>query len=396
MAARPGMKVLVLNSGSSSLKYQLLEVTVDNAEVLGRGLIEKIGALGSRTADHQSAVEIAFGELHRERAIQSPDDIHGIGHRIVHGGESFSTSVLIDDAVLADIEACSEIAPLHNPVNLKGYFASRRLAPRALHVAVFDTAFHTTLPRKAFLYGLPYRYYEQDKVRRYGFHGTSYRYILGRFAEIRGTSPDSVKLIACHLGNGCSVCAIDHGHSADVSMGFTPLEGLLMGSRCGDIDAAAVIYLMQRHGLSPAQTEQLLNRECGLLGVSGISNDMRDLLRAAESGNQRCRDAVDIFCYRITKYIGAYFAALDGADAVIFTGGIGEHSPDIRAQVCRSLSSLGLVLDEEKNRSTVGTEGEISGPGARVAAWTIPTNEELMIARDTFQCVSEVGAAGGI
>jgi acetate kinase len=383
------MRILVVNSGSSSLKYQLLEVTAGDAQVLGRGLVEKIGAPGSQAADHDAAARLAFEQLSQTGAISHPDDIEGIGHRIVHGGELFTHSTVMDDAVVADIEACAELAPLHNPVNLKAYYATRRLAPRARHVAVFDTAFHTTLPPRAFLYGLPYHFYAQDKIRRYGFHGTSYRYLVERYAAIRGAAAGAGKLIACHLGNGCSVCAVDQGRSVDTSMGFTPLEGLLMGTRAGDIDAAAVLYAMRKKNFSSEDMEQFLNRECGLRGLSGISNDMRELLKSAADGEARSRDAVDIFCYRICKYIGAYFAALGGADALIFAGGIGENSPAVRTQICRTLSPLGISLDEDLNAAAVhGAEAAISPAGAPAAVWVIPTNEELMIARDTYRCLA--------
>jgi acetate kinase len=382
------MRILVVNSGSSSLKYQLQEVTAGDARVLGRGLVEKIGAQGSAAADHDAAARIAFEELSASGALNDAGELAGIGHRIVHGGERFSHSTIMDEAVVADIEACSELAPLHNPVNLKAYYATRRLAPQARHVAVFDTAFHATLPRHAFLYGLPYRFYEQDKIRRYGFHGTSFRYLSERFSAIRGAEPESAKLIACHLGNGCSVCAIDGGRSVDTSMGFTPLEGLLMGTRSGDIDAGAVLYAMRKNGMPAEEMEQLLNRDCGLRGVSGASNDMRELLRSADAGDARSRDAVEIFCYRIRKYIGAYFAALGGAGGVVFSGGIGENSAEIRGRVCRTLSQLGIVIDEKRNEAARGVEAEISTPGAPVAVWVIPTNEEMMIARDTYRCLT--------
>ena len=281
----------------------------------------------------------------------------------------------------------SELAPLHNPHNLKGYYASKQLLPHASHVAVFDTAFHQTLPPRAYRYALPEEYYSRDQIRRYGFHGTSHRYVSGRFGQIHGSSRDAFKLITCHLGNGCSLCAIDQGRSVDTSMGFTPLEGLVMGTRSGDLDPGAVVYLIAHKQMTAHAVEALLNENSGLHGLSGLSGDMRDLMRQAAHGNSQAQLAIDVFCYRVKKYIGAYLAALNGADAIIFAGGIGENASDIRARICDSLDSLGVRLDARKNAGGIGVEREIGVEGKTPQIWVIPTNEELLIARDTMCCM---------
>jgi acetate kinase len=374
------MKVLVLNSGSSSLKFELFEIAGRQERKLARGEAARIGSTeatfsfqGERATrailNHKEAITAAFESL---SSVARAAEIDGVGHRIVHGGEDFRESAILDNQVAKRIESLSELAPLHNPHNLKGYYESRALLPRAIHVAVFDTAFHQTLAPRAFVYGIPYEHYARSKVRRYGFHGTSHRYLALRFAELSGS--DRRKLITCHLGNGCSVCAIDGGKSVDTSMGFTPIEGLLMGTRTGDLDPGAVSYLAARG----ENLEEMLNQRSGLLGVSGISNDMRDLLN---DGSERACLAVDIFCYRVKKYVGAYLAAMNGADALVFSGGIGENSPPIRARICESLDSLGVCIDPARNDSAKGIETEI-GDGA-VKVWVIPTDEELLIARDT-------------
>lgn len=403
------MRILVLNSGSSSLKFELIETTpeliaAEQERVLAHGSVSRIGAqdavasfeaAGAKTRSaqpiptHEAALKAAFDFLrHSGSGIEAID---GVGHRVVHGGEYFRESVVIDEEVVRRIEETSALAPLHNPHNLKGYFASKALLPNAIQVAVFDTAFHQTLPARAFLYGIPYDYYTRDKIRRYGFHGTSHRYISGRFAQLRskttGKPAEEFRLITCHLGNGSSVCAIDRGRSVDTSMGLTPLEGLLMGTRSGDIDAGAVMYLAKHRATGQPEPEVLLNECSGLLGLSGVSNDMQDVLKAAEQGNQRAHDAVEVFCYRVTKYIGAYFAALGGADAVIFAGGIGENAASIRARICEPLAVLGLILDPGRNANTATPEREIGASGAKVEAWVIPTNEELLIARDTMHAI---------
>jgi acetate kinase len=400
------MDILVLNSGSSSLKFQLIEtspeqIEADADQIRAKGTVEKIGtgeaiisveAGGQRTKtsaevlEHRDAVRIAASCLDASGDLKQ-DQIEGVGHRIVHGGEQFTQSVLIDGEVLENIQEAMELAPLHNPHNLKGYFAAREMLPKAKHAAVFDTSFHQTLPPSAFLYGLPHVLYDRLRVRRYGFHGTSHRYVSYRYARMFGKTRRDYKLITCHLGNGCSVCAIDHGRSVDTSMGFTPLEGLLMGTRAGDIDAAAVLHVMAKEELTIHEVSSLLNKHSGLYGVSGISNDMRTLVEQSEKGNERARCAIDVFCYRVKKYIGAYLATLNGADAVLFTGGIGENAPTIRAQICDQLNALGIVLDADRNKAAQGEACRISSADSACEVWVIPTNEELLIARDTLRCI---------
>jgi acetate kinase len=382
------MKVLVLNSGSSTLKYQLFETSLElmaanQDRTLARGIVD---CIGEAVADHTEAVGIALRRL-TDGPVGKLEEIQAVGHRIVHGGEYFSQPVCMDASVVERIRECAVLAPLHNPINLSAYEACRRRMPAAVHVAVFDTAFHQTLPPAAYTYGLPYEVCARYKVRRYGFHGTSHRYVALRFAQIQGRPSEEFKLVTCHLGNGCSMCAIDRGRSIDTSMGLTPLEGLLMGTRAGDTDPGAALYLMQREGLNAGQMDALLNRSSGLAGISGVSNLMRTLIESAGQGDPRARLAIDVFCYRIRKYIGAYFAALNGADAVIFTAGIGENAPAIRAQVCESLDALGIRIDPARNASAQGVEAEISPAGAATGVWVIPTNEELLIGRDTVRCL---------
>ncbi len=404
------MKILVLNAGSSSLKFELIETSPEQIEnnrdrSLAEGSIEKIGSgeavvsykvtgeveskLKREILEHQQAVKVAIELMagKPDGIIQDAAEIEGVGHRIVHGGEHFRTSVLMDDEVLRQIESSIELAPLHNPHNLKGYRAAQAILLCSKHVAVFDTAFHQTLPQRAYLYGLPYAVYTRHHIRRYGFHGTSHRYVRYRYAQIKKVPSNEVRLITCHLGNGCSVCAVDGGKSIDTSMGFTPLEGLMMGTRSGDVDPAAILHVMEKEGLRFEEVNSLLNKHSGLYGVSGLSNDMRTLLKHREQGNERAATAIDVFCYRVKKYFGAYLAALNGADAIVFTGGIGENAPAIRAQICDRLDSLGITLDPERNELAVGKEQEISGEDAALKVWVIPTDEELLIARDTLRCV---------
>jgi acetate kinase len=321
--------------------------------------------------------------------LHSLQDIHAVGHRVVHGGERFRDSVRIDAEVMAGIEECSELAPLHNPVNLRGIHAAiELLGPDIPQVAVFDTAFHATMPETSFLYGLPREYHVKHKIRRYGFHGTSHRYVAERYQKMKKLERDDVNIITLHLGNGCSICAIKNGKSFDTSMGFTPLEGLVMGTRCGDIDPSVVEYLSTRAGMSLTEIDTLLNHKSGLLGLSGLSNDMRTLLDAEiERHDDRARLAIDIFCQRAKKYIGAYFAEMGGADAVIFTGGIGENAPVIRTRICAGLENLGLTLDPVRNFDVPASGGEVTTPGSALKAFVIPTNEELMIARDTLHVI---------
>lgn len=408
------MNVLVLNCGSSSVKFQLIATDLDliakNADrKLARGMIERIGGeaiitfraegrppqrFASAVRDHRAAVDqILRWSCSTEAnidAIRSVADIHAVGHRVVHGGERFARSLLITDEVLRGIEDCIDLAPLHNPANIRGIMAAREiLGPGVPQVAVFDTAFHQTLPEHAYLYAIPYQLYRRHRIRRYGFHGTSHRYVAYRYRTLRGIAREQTDIITLHLGNGCSATAIKRGQSVDTSMGLTPLEGLVMGTRSGDIDPAIVDFLAAKEGLTTQEVEMLLNKQSGLLGISGLTNDMRELLdEAREHDDRRARLAIEIFCYRARKYIGAYLAAMGGADAVVFTGGIGENSPDVRARICAGLEWMGLELDQEQNLAhTNGREGLISRDGARLAAYVIPTDEELLIARDTVRCV---------
>lgn len=408
------MNVLVLNCGSSSVKFQLittdLEQIADNSDRrLARGNIERIGgeaivlleAAGrdperstATLRDTRAAVELiirwACSEDSGIDEIRSIADIHAVGHRVVHGGERFTQSVVITDEVLRGIEDCIELAPLHNPTNIKGILAAREVFGSGLpQVAVFDTAFHQTLPEHAYLYALPYQLYRRHRVRRYGFHGTSHRYVAYRFRQLRKIARDQTNVITLHLGNGCSIAAIRAGDSVDTSMGLTPLEGLVMGTRSGDIDPAIVDFIAAKEGLTSREVETLLNKQSGLLGISGLTNDMRELLAEAhEHNDRRARLAIEIFCYRARKYIGAFMAAVGGADAIVFTGGIGENSAEIRSKICAGLEWMGIEMDADRNNAyQAGTDGLITKDGSRVAVYVIPTDEELLIARDTVRCV---------
>jgi acetate kinase len=408
------MNVLVLNCGSSTVKFQLIATDLDAISQntdrrLAGGAIERIGGesiitlraegreqqrLTESLRDVRAAVDFiarwATSEASGISGISSIADIHAIGHRVVHGGEKFTHSVLIDEGVLRGIEDCIELAPLHNPANIRGIQAARALfGPGMPQVAVFDTAFHQTLPEYAYLYALPYQFYRRYKVRRYGFHGTSHRYVAYRYRTMLGIKREQTNVITLHLGNGCSAAAIREGDSIDTSMGMTPLEGLVMGSRSGDMDPAILDFLSVKEGLSISALETILNKQSGLLGISGLTNDMRELLEEAhENNDRRARLAIEIFCYRARKYIGAYLAAMNGADAIIFTGGIGENSPEVRARICDGLQWLGLEIDPARNEAhTQGREGAISSDGSRLAAYVIPTDEELLIARDTVRSV---------
>lgn len=406
------MKVLVLNCGSSSVKFQLVETDEASARVgsdraLARGLIENIGGTAlikyepvgrkpvketAEVLEHQIAVERALALLvHPELGvIRDRKEIAAVGHRVVHGGERFKASVEIDDDVLEGIEDCFDMAPLHNPPNVRGYRAARAVLPDVPHVAVFDTSFHQSMPAHAYLYGLPYVLYQRHGLRRYGFHGTSHRFVSRRLAELLGRRHDDsgLRLITCHLGNGCSVAAIRGGRSVDTSMGFTPLEGLVMGTRCGDVDPAALLHIMGREELGPAEMNTMLNKHAGLLGISGVSNDMRALLEAEAAGNERAKAAVDVFCYRLRKYVAAYVGALGGVDGLAFAGGIGENAPPVRRRALEGLDAMGLALDAARNDGARGTEAEVSPAGSRARVFVVPTNEELLIARDTFCIVS--------
>jgi acetate kinase len=408
------MNILVLNCGSSTVKFQLIATDQDliaqNADRrLGRGVIERIGGeaiitlrteggapqrLTSPLRDIREAVDFitrwASSEESGIREIGSVADIHAAGHRVVHGGERFTRSMLITDDVLRGIEDCIDLAPLHNPANIKGITAARNFFGAGLpQVAVFDTAFHQTLPERAYLYALPYQLYRRHRVRRYGFHGTSHRYVAYRYRQLRNLTREETNIITLHLGNGCSATAIRAGDSIDTSMGLTPLEGLVMGTRSGDLDPAIIDFISTKEGLSSREVESLLNTQSGLIGVSGLTNDMRELLdEAREHNDRRALLAIEIFCYRARKYIGSYLAAMGGADAVVFTGGIGENSAEVRSRICEGLQWMGLELDDDRNQAhTGGREGVISKDDSRLAAYVIPTDEELLIARDTVRCV---------
>jgi len=397
------MNVLVINCGSSSLKYQL--IASDTEEVLAKGLCERIGIDGSMIthtpaggdkvttevpmADHTDAVRYVIEKLTDAEVgvIKSLDEIDAVGHRIVHGGEKFASSVVIDDEVMKAIEECNDLAPLHNPANLIGINSCKAIMPNVPMVAVFDTAFHQTMPKKAYLYGLPLEYYDKYKVRRYGFHGTSHDFVSKRAAEMLGKNRDDLKIIVCHLGNGASISAVDHGKSVDTSMGLTPLEGLIMGTRCGDIDPAIVGFLAEKENLTAEEVITICNKKSGVLGLSGgLSSDSRDLEAAAAEGNQKAIDAIEAYNYRVAKYIGAYAAAMQGVDVIAFTAGIGENNQTLRTGVCNYLGWLGTTIDPEKNK-TRGEEVILSKETDKVQVLIVPTNEELAIARETVRLV---------
>lgn len=395
------MKILVVNCGSSSLKYQLIDMSNENS--LAQGLVERIGIEGSKLTQkvdgkkyiieqpmesHQDAIKLVLGALIDEThgVIKSMDEISAVGHRVVHGGENYAASVLIDDEVMKALEDCVKLAPLHNPPNITGINACKALMPSTPMVAVFDTAFHQSMPDKAYMYALPYELYEKHGIRRYGMHGTSHRYVSQRVAEIVGKPMEELKIITCHLGNGASCAAVMNGKSVDTSMGFTPLEGLVMGTRCGDIDPAIVPFIQKAENLSAAEVDTLMNKKSGVLGISGVSSDFRDIEGAIAEGNDRARLALDVFHYRVKKYIGAYAAAMGGVDVVLFTAGLGENSKEARKEICEGLGYMGIEIDNEKNNIR-GEEKLISTDGSKVAVYCVPTNEELMIAKDTKEIV---------
>lgn len=400
------MKVLVINSGSSSIKYQLFDMTTE--EVIAKGLVERIGIANSRLnhypqnrekvvieqdiPDHEVGLKLVLDALVHPThgVIKDLKEISAVGHRIVHGGEKFASSVLITDEVIKAVEECIPLAPLHNPPNLLGIKAMQKLLPGVPQVGVFDTAFHQTMPPHAYIYGIPYEYYERYRVRRYGFHGTSHYYVANRAAEILSKSIEELRIVTCHLGNGSSIAAVDKGRSIDTSLGFGTVAGVIMGTRCGDLDPAIVLFLMEKDDLSTARMQEILYKKSGFLGVSGISNDLRDVEEAAKRGNRRADLALDIFAYGIKKYIGAYAAAMGGLDVVVFTAGIGENSNVVRERVCRGLEFLGIKLDLEKNKVR-GKEAIISADDSKVKVMVIPTNEELVIARDTKRIVEKEG-----
>lgn len=397
------MKILVINAGSSSLKYQLIDM--ENEQVLAKGLCERIGIGGEithKTHDGQVVKHEADFPTHTEafqelvklmtsgegKVIDDMSEIAAVGQRTVHGGEKFSGSVLIDSEVLAKIEECSELAPLHNPAAILAIKACEKVfGGKVPQVAVFDTAFHQTMPEKAYIFGLPYEYYEKYHIRRYGFHGTSHRFVSARFFEITGMKPEGSKLITCHLGNGSSISAIKDGKCMDTSMGFTPLDGFIMGTRSGGIDPSVLTYIMEKENLSPKAMSDIMNKKSGLLGISGVSSDKRDIGAAAAEGNQRAKLANELLNYQIKKFVGSYAAAMGGVDAIIFTGGIGENDDTVRAGVCSDMEFMGVELNRSANDGMRGEEKKISTDSSKVQVWVIPTNEELLIARDTRDLV---------
>ena len=395
------MKVLVLNCGSSSLKYQLVDM--DNEAVLCKGLVERIGIEGSilkhekdgmegkhiveePMKDHKDAIGHVLSAVADSKvgAVKEMSEIDAVGHRIVHGGEKFASSAVLTDEVIAAIKDCSDLAPLHNPANLMGVEACKAMLPDVPMVAVFDTAFHQTMPKKSFMYGLPHELYTKHGVRRYGFHGTSHLYVSQKAAEMLGKKPEEVKIITCHLGNGASITAVDGGKSVDTSMGLTPLEGLIMGTRCGDIDPAIIPFVMKKEGLDADGVDKLMNKESGVYGMTGISSDFRDIEDAAAEGNELAINALDAYAQRVKKYIGAYAAEMNGVDAIVFTAGLGENGISMREMICADMDFMGIKLDAEKN-NVRGKDRIISADDSKVKVLLIPTNEELMIARDTLR-----------
>ena len=410
------MNVLVLNCGSSSLKFQVIETDAERIEsdqdrTLARGIVERIGSQGVITwraegkpkerhaepvRDHRTAIDIVLRWIVSENggvdSVRSLSDIHAVGHRVVHGGERFQRSVRVDDEVVEGIQDCFELAPLHNPANLQGIRATQELLGAGVpQVGVFDTAFHSTMPETSYLYAIPYQYYRRYKIRRYGFHGTSHRYVSYRYRRMNDLQADQVNLITLHLGNGASACAIRNGSSVDTSMGFTPLEGLVMGTRSGDIDPQILEFLMHKEGIDIGEIDTLLNKRSGLLGLSGLTSDMRELLEEeTENGDRRARLAIDIFCQRVKGYIGSYIARHGRFDGIVLTGGIGENAAPVRARILRGLEHLGVELDEAVNAALRGTEGRITREGSALPVHVIPTDEELLIARDTFRVVEDM------
>ena len=395
------MNVLVVNCGSSSLKYQLIDSQTE--AVLAKGLCERIGIDGrlvyqkagldkeiteAAMPTHKQAIQLVLDALVNPTtgAIADLSAIEAVGHRVVHGGEKFASSTVLTDEVIAVIEECNDLAPLHNPANLIGIRACQELMPNVPMVAVFDTAFHQTMPEVAYMYGLPYEYYEKYSVRRYGFHGTSHSYVSKRVAEIMGKDVADIKTIVCHLGNGSSICAVNGGKSVDTSMGLTPLEGLIMGTRSGDVDPSILDFIAQKENLTLSEVMNVLNKKSGVEGLSGVSSDFRDLWAAAEAGNEKALLALDTFCYRVAKYVGAYAAAMNGVDVICFTAGVGENDCGVRAKVMAYLGYLGITLDEEANKAR-GEEAVISTPDSKVTVYAIPTNEELAICRETVALV---------
>ncbi len=398
------MKVLVINCGSSSLKYQLIDM--ENENVLAKGLVERIGIDGSILTqkakgekyiiqqpmkDHKDAIKLVLDALvdKEHGVISNMSEIGAVGHRVVHGGEKYDNSVLIDNVVMKALKECVKLAPLHNPPNIIGIEACKQLMPDTPMVAVFDTAFHQTIPEYAYIYPLPYELYKNNGVRKYGFHGTSHRFVSNEAAKMMGKNIEDLKIITCHLGNGASLCAVDGGKSVETSMGFTPLEGIAMGTRCGSIDPAIIPFLMEELNMDIDKVNNLLNKESGVLGISGISSDFRDIESAAEKGNSRAKLALDVFYYKVRKFIGSYAAVMGGVDCVVFTAGLGENSFECREQSCKGLEFLGIKIDHEKNKCR-GVAKEVSTDDSKVKVFVIPTNEELMIAKDTVKIANSL------
>ncbi len=399
------MKVLVINCGSSSIKYQLIDMTDES--VLAIGLVDKVGLNGSyikneradgdkvklegNIFDHQQGIEYVLGVITSEKhgSIKDLKEIDAVGHRVVHGGEAFNGSVNITDEVIKTMEECVELAPLHNPPNLKGIYAVNELMPGTPQCGVFDTAFHQSMEAKSFMYAIPYALYKKHGIRRYGFHGSSHKYVSMRLAEITDLDLNNSKIITCHLGNGASIAAIKNGKSVDTSMGLTPVEGLMMGTRCGDLDVGALTFIMNKEDIGLAATNTLLNKHSGVLGVSGVSSDMRDLEDASADGNERAKLALDMYTFRVKKYIGSYAAVMGGVDAIIFTGGIGENGCDMREDIMKDFEFLGVDFDAKANDGLRGKEKQISKESSKTSVWVIPTNEELVIARDTVEILNK-------
>lgn len=395
------MKVLVVNCGSSSIKYQL--INMENEEVMAKGYLEKIGLPDSFLThkvngekyriekvitNHEEGIKLVLDQLLDENygVIKDLKEIDAVGHRVVHGGEKFSDSVIITDEVIDAMKECIPLAPLHNPAGITGIEACKKVLPNVPMVGVFDTAFHQTIPEEAYIYAIPYEYYEKYRIRKYGFHGTSHKFVSRRVAELMGKPVEDLKIITCHLGQGGSLCAVKGGKSVDTSMGLTPLAGIPMGTRCGDIDPSIVTFLMQQENLTPDEMDTILNKKSGKLGISGVSFDDRDIEKAAAEGNQRAKLAIDTFAYQVLGFIGRYAAQMNGVDVITFAGGVGENGPEVRSKICNSLEFLGVKIDEEKNKVR-GKECEISTPDSKVKVYIVPTDEELMIARDTMNLV---------
>jgi len=399
------MKILVLNCGSSSIKYQLFDMTTH--EIMAKGIVQKIGLHGpfienerndgdyvkleGEILDHQQGIEYVLGILisNKHGSIKKFDEIDAVGHRIVHGGEKFNSSILITDEVIQKVEECADLAPLHNPPNLKGIYAIKEFLPDVPQVGVFDTAFHQSMPDYAFMYGIPFSLYIKYGIRRYGFHGTSHRYVSKRACEILNVDFDKQRIITCHLGNGASIAAIKNGKSVDTSMGLTPVEGLIMGTRSGDLDLGVLTYIMRREEIGISTANTLINKHSGMLGITGVSSDMREIEEAAEEGNKRARLGLTMYNYRVKKYIGSYAAAMGGVDMLVFAGGIGENAYKTRSEICKGMEFIGLELDEKINKGLKGKEQLISKDSSRIKVMVVPTNEELVIAQDTREIVDE-------